>query len=118
LVVLEIILSHEYCDVDPINRLDKATPLHLAVATEDPEDRRTLVESLLDAGADFTFVRFILRSPTVTVVYILWFGYRIRNKYGQTAQELVKSDDPITLELFTKAQAEASIARDDIACTS
>jgi hypothetical protein len=68
LVVLEIILSHEYCDVDPINRLDKATPLHLAVATEDPEDRRTLVESLLDAGADFTFVRFILRSPTVTVV--------------------------------------------------
>jgi len=93
LTVLEYILSHDNCDVDPINKLDKATPLHLAVATEDQQDRESLVESLLEAGADFA----------------------IRNKYGQTAQDLVKPDDQITLELFRKAQAEASIARHDIA---
>ena len=55
--VLEHILSHEQCDVDPINRIDKTTPLHLAVVIEDPKVRADFVESLLDAGADFTFVR-------------------------------------------------------------
>ena len=59
---LELILSHERCDVDPINKLEKATPLHLAVVTEDPGARMYLVGSLLDAGADYTFVRSILRS--------------------------------------------------------
>ena len=49
---------------------------------------------------------------------ILWFGYRIRNKHGQTAHDLVKPDDLPTLELFRQAQAEASIIKDDIACTS
>ena len=66
--MLEHILSYEQCDVDPINKLDKATPLHLAVATEDQEFREDLVESLLDAGADFTFVHLILRSSTVTMI--------------------------------------------------
>jgi len=91
--VLEYILTHEGCDVDPINRIDRATPLHLAVGLEDPELRAEIVESLLEAGAD----------------------YRIRNKNGQTAQELVKSDDYATLDLFRQAQAEASISREDIA---
>jgi len=90
--VLDHILSHDACDVDPINKLDKATPLHLAVATETPEVRRYLVENLLEAGADFT----------------------IRNKYGDTAQDLVKRDDSITLELFRKAEAEANNPRNDI----
>lgn len=49
---------------------------------------------------------------------ILWFGYRIRNKHGQTAQDLVKPDDLPTLELFRQAQAQASIIKGDIACTS
>lgn len=35
--VLEHILSHSDCDVDPINRLEKATPLHLAFTIDDPE---------------------------------------------------------------------------------
>ena len=51
-VVLEHILEHEDCDVDPINRLEAATPLHLALQLEDPELRLAVVESLLDAGAD------------------------------------------------------------------
>jgi uncharacterized protein len=50
--VLEHILSHEECDVDPTNRMEKATPLHLAVKIENVELRRAIVESLLDAGAD------------------------------------------------------------------
>jgi len=54
--VLEHILSHENCDVDPVNRIDKATPLHLAVQLEDPELRKYIVESLLEAGADTTYV--------------------------------------------------------------
>ena len=66
--VLELILTHEECDVDPINKLDEATPLHLAVVTEDPEDRVRLVGSLLEAGADDGFVRLIHRSLTATTI--------------------------------------------------
>lgn len=39
----------------------------------------------------------------------------MRNKNGQTAQELVKSDDQAILDLFGKAQAEDEMAEDDIA---
>jgi len=54
--VLEHILSHEDCDVDPINRIDKATPLHLAIQIGDTELRLHIFESLLDAGADTSCV--------------------------------------------------------------
>jgi hypothetical protein len=52
--VLEHILSHEECDVDPVNRLEKATPLHVAVRPGqlEPDIRKYIVESLLEAGAD------------------------------------------------------------------
>ena len=50
--VLEHILSHEQCDVDPINKIEGATPLHLAINIEHTALRRHIVESLLDAGAD------------------------------------------------------------------
>jgi len=91
--VLELLLCHEECDVDPINKLEQATPLHLAVATEDREDRARLVGSLLEAGAD----------------------YFIPNKHGETAKDLVKPDDEEILALFRKAEAEASIDPYDIA---
>jgi len=104
--------------VDPINRLDKATPLHLAVITEDPDDRALLVESLLEAGADYGFVRPHPPFLDLHRDYNLRFGYRIRDKHGRTARDLVKSDDEKTLALFRKAQAEASISRDDIARAS
>jgi len=112
--VLDHILSHDLCDVDPVNKLDKATPLHLAVATEKPEVKEYLVDNLLESGADFTFVFLILRSTMITVSN----SFRIRNKYGETAKDLVKPDDSIILELFRKAEAEASISKDDIACES
>ncbi|KAK0465975.1 uncharacterized protein EV420DRAFT_1617459 [Desarmillaria tabescens] len=65
--VLEHILSHEDCDVDPINRIEKATPLHLAVKLEHPGLRKHVVNSLLEAGADT----------------------KIRDKFGETALDLV-----------------------------
>jgi hypothetical protein len=54
--VLEHILSHEDCDVDPINRIDKATPLHLAVQIQHTELRLYIFDSLLEAGADTSCV--------------------------------------------------------------
>ena len=50
--VLEHILEQEGCDVDPQNRIEKATPLHLALRIEDDDLRLAVFESLLDAGAD------------------------------------------------------------------
>jgi len=91
--VLEHILCHEECDVDPVNRLEKATPLHLAVVVEDPENRARIVKSLLEAGADYT----------------------VRNKHGETAEDLVKPSDERIIVLFREARAEAQIYRNDIA---
>jgi len=92
--VLEHILCHEECDVDPVNKLEKATPLHLAVRLEHPVARVYFVEELLTAGADYT----------------------IRNKDGQTALDLVNPDDDKAVVLiFRKFQAEENIDKDDIA---
>jgi hypothetical protein len=54
--VLDHILSHDNCDVDPINRLEKDTPLHFAMKLEDQSLRKHIVESLLDAGANMKYV--------------------------------------------------------------
>ncbi|KAI0319546.1 ankyrin repeat-containing domain protein [Amylostereum chailletii] len=91
--VLEYILSHENCDVDPINRLDKSTPLHLAAKIEDQEMRKYIVESLLDAGADTT----------------------IKDKDGDLALDYIPKEDLETRALFRKVQTQASISKDDIA---
>ncbi|ETW86673.1 hypothetical protein HETIRDRAFT_308219, partial [Heterobasidion irregulare TC 32-1] len=91
--VLEHILSHEECDVDPINRIEKATPLHLAVVIEDAEMRKYIVESLLDAGANLS----------------------IKDKNGDTPLDLVSDDDKDVRALIRKAQAQASISASDVA---
>lgn len=67
--VLEHILSHDDCDVDPVDNWGN-TPLHIAIEKnkEEPEARNYIVENLLDAGADtryelpFVFFYGILRS--------------------------------------------------------
>ncbi|KAJ7696736.1 ankyrin repeat-containing domain protein, partial [Mycena rosella] len=93
--VLEHILSHEECDVDPINRTEKATPLHLAVRLEDLELRKHIVESLLDAGADT----------------------RIKDKNGNIVLDFLSesADDTEIRTLIRKAQAQASVSQDDVA---
>ena len=63
--MLDHILCHENCDVDPINKLDKETPLHIAVRLEDPGAREYFVASLLDAGANDAFVPLVPSSPTL-----------------------------------------------------
>ncbi|KAF8204115.1 ankyrin repeat-containing domain protein [Pholiota molesta] len=89
---IEHILAHEECDVDPINRMEKATPLHYVNQIEDADLRAHIFESLLDAGADYT----------------------IRNKNGNTAIDLLP-DDGILQPILRKYQAQASVSRDDIA---
>ncbi|KAG8997208.1 hypothetical protein FRB94_007815 [Tulasnella sp. JGI-2019a] len=91
--VLEQILEHDDCDVDPQNRLERATPLHMAAQLEDKEVRFKIVKSLLDAGADM----------------------RIRDKHGSLAVDLLPGDDEETRQLFRKAQADAAISKADIA---
>ncbi|KAJ7842247.1 ankyrin repeat-containing domain protein [Mycena olivaceomarginata] len=91
--VLEHILSHEECDVDPINRIDKATPLHLAVRLDGLELRKHVVESLLDAGADT----------------------RIKDKNGETVLDTLSEDDAEIRALIRKSQAQASVSQDDVA---
>jgi len=91
--VLEHILSHEECDVDPINRLERATPLHLAVTVESPGLREAVVLSLVEAGADTS----------------------IKNKLGDTAIDLITRKDPQLLALVRKEQATALVSKDDIA---
>ncbi|KAF7340908.1 Ankyrin [Mycena sanguinolenta] len=91
--VLEHILSYEECDVDPINRTQKATPLHLAVQLEDPELRKYIVDSLLEAGADTS----------------------IKDKNGDTALDYVSADDTEIRALIRKSQAQASVSQADVA---
>ncbi|KII93121.1 hypothetical protein PLICRDRAFT_26452 [Plicaturopsis crispa FD-325 SS-3] len=90
--VLEHILSHDDCDVDPINRIEGATPLHLAIKLEDPELRKHIVGSLLDAGADTS----------------------IKDKEGDTVLDLVPANDTEIRPLLRKAQAGASVSKDDV----
>jgi len=58
--VLNELLDHENCDVDYTNRLEGATPLHLAVKIEEYELRAYIVDCLLDAGANISYVRVTL----------------------------------------------------------
>lgn len=64
--MLEHILSHEDCDVDPINNVGRKTPLHLAVQLNDPEIRNYIIDSLLDAGADTTYVPVLM--PVLLII--------------------------------------------------
>ncbi|KAM6498865.1 Ankyrin repeat-containing domain protein [Amanita muscaria] len=91
--VLEHILSHEDCDVDPVNYILKQTPLHLAVQLEDPKLRQYVVESLLDAGADMS----------------------IKDKTGSTALDYVAEADTEILKSFRRAQAVNAVSQEDIA---
>ncbi|EAU92374.1 hypothetical protein CC1G_00593 [Coprinopsis cinerea okayama7 len=91
--VLEHILSHEECDVDPVNRIDQATPLHLAVQIEDPELRKAVVESLLEAGADTT----------------------LKDRNGFTVLDIIPSDDTVIRGLIRKSKATNLVSSADIA---
>ena len=109
--VLEHILSHEECDVDPVNK-DRSTPLHLAVLIEDLDLRRHIVESLLDAGADTKYVTNCLRD-VVTFTNLLML--RLKDKNGSTVLDIVPADDTEVRTMIRKAQASSSVSHADIA---
>ncbi|KAG5729198.1 hypothetical protein E4T56_gene14523 [Termitomyces sp. T112] len=91
--VLEHILSCEGCDVDPVNRMEGATPLHFAVRIEHIALRKHIVESLLEAGADT----------------------RIKDKNGEEAVDLLPLEEKEIRGLIRKARALESVSKDDIA---
>ncbi|GAA5941455.1 ankyrin repeat domain-containing protein [Sporobolomyces koalae] len=49
---LQLLLEYDGTDVDLQNRLDRSTPLHLAVKLENEDARLGVIEMLLDAGAN------------------------------------------------------------------
>ena len=61
--VLNGLLEYEGCDVDFVNNIEGATPLHLAVKIKEPELRALIVDSLLDAGADTTLALSSIHRP-------------------------------------------------------
>ncbi|GMM37184.1 hypothetical protein DASC09_045090 [Saccharomycopsis crataegensis] len=92
---LDLILDQEGVEVDPQNRLDGDTPLHIAVrySHDDPEYGKFLAEVLTDVGAD----------P------------RIKNKHGEKPVDLVRGEDPEHEELrdiLEQAQYAAMVSKD------
>ncbi|RPA81220.1 ankyrin, partial [Ascobolus immersus RN42] len=82
--IVDILLDQDGLEVDPINRLDGYTPLHISVlyAEKDAETAHELCDLLLDAGAD----------P------------RVRSKGGRKAIELVDPRNKELRELLQKAE--------------
>lgn len=111
--VLEHILTHEKCDVDPINDIEKATPLHLAVQLEPAKLRHHFVESLLEAGADTKFVCSFI--STFSCCPNSLFTKSFKDKNGDKAEDLIPSGDQVLRDIFRKNQMQASFSRDDIA---
>jgi len=91
--VLNELLEYDGCDVDYVNRIEGATPLHLAVKIEQPELRALIVDSLLDAGANT----------------------HMKDKEGQVPLDYVPEDDTETRNAFRRYQVQQSISKNDIA---
>lgn len=121
--VLDLLLDQEGLEVDPIDRLEADTPLHKAVrfvnalSRSEWEAGSSIVELLLDAGADpryFPLVRSFLSTPH------LWYRgansekkNRIRNKAKLKAQELVDPRNTALRSILQKAEF-AIMAGDDV----
>ncbi|GAA5884766.1 hypothetical protein JCM6882_005384 [Rhodosporidiobolus microsporus] len=85
---LELLLDLEDTDLDIQNRLDRATPLHLAVKLEHEGARQGVIEMLLGAGAD----------PS------------LKDRHGLRMQDYLRPDsssvDKDILQAIREAQAE------------
>lgn len=84
---LDHLLDQEGLEVDPINRMEKETPLHKAVqyANKEKEHGLDIVEMLIDAGADPRSVYSPLLPPCypsfISGIVILTRGHE-RTGYG------------------------------------
>lgn len=63
--VLDILLDQDDLEVDPLDRMERETPLHKAVfyAKIEKEHGLEVVEMLIDAGADPRFLSLPFLSP-------------------------------------------------------
>jgi uncharacterized protein len=83
---------------------------------EDPRLRLHIVDSLLEAGADTkydTHAHSVILS--VIMISLTKARFRIRDKNGDTAIDLIPKTDAKLAALVRKSQAHASISNGDIA---
>ncbi|KAL9599372.1 MAG: hypothetical protein Q9219_003905 [cf. Caloplaca sp. 3 TL-2023] len=96
--VLDLLLDQEDLEVDPLDRLDRDTPLHKSVRYinslphPDRPAAHSLAELLIDAGAD----------P------------RIRNKARLKAVELVDPSDEELRDILQRAEYGMTVGKDDV----
>ncbi|TCD62871.1 hypothetical protein EIP91_006277 [Steccherinum ochraceum] len=95
--VLEDILTCDDCDVDLINNLEKATPLHLALLKLDGETLEYVVYQLIESGADI----------------------KIKDKHGRTAVDLAQikgiRDKVLQWDREAHGPPPPAISNDDVA---
>lgn len=111
--VLNELLEHEGCDVDYINRLEGATPLHLAVKIKERELRAYIADCLLDAGANMLYVRICSHAFSPSDSHLGTCS--IKDKEGQVPLDYVPEDDIETRKAFRRCQVQNSVSKDDIA---
>ncbi len=82
---MDALLDQEGLEVDPVNRLEKDTPLHKAIRFINDLKKQqwasaaSIVELLIDAGADPRSVSFISFTPVAEeIMYIICY----KNQYG------------------------------------
>lgn len=82
-------------DVDLQNRLDGATPLHLAVKLDSPAARQGVIEMLLEAGADprqaaFELLPIHTRTSELTPPRA---RHRIKDKHGSDVASYLNPEE-------------------------
>jgi hypothetical protein len=114
LEVLDKLLGHEDgCDVDYTNRLEGATPLHLAVKIKEPELRAFITDCLLDAGANMSYVRVYPHAFSPSDSHLGTCS--IKDKEGQVPSDYVPEEDTETRNAFRRYQVQSTTSRHDIA---
>lgn len=126
---LDHLLDQEGLEVDPINRMEKETPLHKAVqyANKEKEHGVHVVEMLIDAGAD---PRSIYPHPVATflhelLLYLLCVRNsnsdvqlrtnRIRNKQKQRPIDIVDPRDTKLRGILQRAEYAMTAGNDVVA---
>ncbi|KAM0754832.1 ankyrin [Meredithblackwellia eburnea MCA 4105] len=100
---LELLLEFDGTDVDLQNRLEGATPLHLAVKIEHEGARQGVVDMLLEAGAD---PRIKDKTGTLPVEYL-------HPDSNDTDREIQRAIAIATAELTIGGVDSADVADDD-----
>lgn len=117
---LDHLLDQEGLEVDPINRMEKETPLHKAVryAIGEKEHGLDIVEILIDAGADPRFVypsSRLRHFPAHGNSDVRPRANRIRNKHKQRPIDIVDPRDTKLREILQRAEYAMTAGNDVVA---